>query len=770
MSFLAPYMLGGLLACGIPIALHFFYRSRYRTVPWAAMKFLLASIEQTSRRLRFQELLLLVLRVTVLALLALALARPSTTAARGGGQGDVVDAVLLIDTSLSMAARDGVVPPNPGSDPYLSALKAFAAPDGAVRRLDRAKAAALAVLASLPAHSTAQVIVVSDRATLLGPQTPSHLDQARQIVTDIEMSHQGSDLLPGVSEATATLRRGQSPNKELYLFSDMQKRGWEAQAASLTDKFKELRGFARIHLVHCATRTPDNAAIVGITPQSSLRTGERADFAVLVRNTGDGTLRNLSISLEVDGKSAERDTRPLDELKPGETRAVLLTGLLDRAGRRILTARLKTDDLDGDNRFDEVIVVHDRIGILVVDGAPNEREPRNAGSFFLRHALNLPAQVTTAARATPRNLANKDLCILVNVRMEAPSSSPSRFGGDKEGAGGNLAPEFVKNLAGFVREGHGLMIFSGDNVEAESYNRLLFERERLLPMKIAHISDAPAEKPWTLDRQSAEAHPFAKFREEEGYAGVDRVEVRRIVELEKSAQTADSLDATRVLLRYSNGAPAIASRKRPGEGEVMLFTTSVSDPRWTDWFIEPAFVPFVQASLNYLLQGQPQAHNRVAGEALHWQAPKVGTSHAYDLVRPDGAHVRLGYPETVAGRPLVVAEDTARAGVYRIVAADRTGQKAEDEGDNLRSNDEPDGVPFAVSPDVRDSEQLQPSSVGEIDNQLGFKATHWKATDESGLFGDGERMKDEWTMWLLATLFVLVLGETVLAWFCGRAW
>src|SRR5579859_7595414 len=76
MSFLAPYMLGGLLACGIPIALHFFYRSRYRTVPWAAMKFLLASIEQTSRRLRFQELLLLAMRVTVLALLALALARP----------------------------------------------------------------------------------------------------------------------------------------------------------------------------------------------------------------------------------------------------------------------------------------------------------------------------------------------------------------------------------------------------------------------------------------------------------------------------------------------------------------------------------------------------------------------------------------------------------------------------------------------------------------------------------------------------------------------
>ncbi|HTU22774.1 MAG TPA: BatA domain-containing protein [Gemmataceae bacterium] len=759
MSFLAPYMLGGLFACGIPIALHFFYRSRYRTVPWAAMKFLLASIEQTSRRLRFQELLLLILRVTVLALLALALARPSTTAARGG-QGDVVDAVLLLDTSLSMAARDGVAPPNPGNDPYLSALKQFAAADGSVTRLDRAKAAALAVLAGLPPHSTAQVITVSDRATLLGPQTPSHLDQARQIISDIEVSHLGSDLLPGISEAITTLRRGQSPNKELYLFSDMQKRGWDAQAASLADKLKDLHGFARVHLIHCATRTPDNAAIIGITPQSSLRTGERADFAVLVHNTGAGTLRNLSVSLEVDGKTAERDTRPLDELKPGETRAVLLTGLLDRPGRRILTARIKNDDLDADNRFDQVIVVHDEVGILLVDGTPNEREPRSAGSFFLQHALNLPAKVTPAERATPRLLANKELCILVNARLE-PSG---------KNEGGNLSPEFLKNLSAFVRDGHALMIFAGDHVEPESYNRLLHEQYRLLPSRISRVAEAPPDKPWTLERQSAELHPFAKFREDASYAGIDRVEVRRILELEQPTETSGSLDETRVLLRYNNGAAAIATRKRPGEGEVMLFTTSASDPRWTDWFITLSFVPFVQVSLNYLLQGQPQAHNRIAGEPLHWQAPRAGTARAYDLVRPDGEHVRLGYPETVAGRPLVIAEDTARAGVYRIQAADRTLQPGADGDADARTVSEAEGVPFAVAPDVRDSEQLQPASVEDIDNQLGFKAVHLTASDEGGLFGSAERMKDEWTMWLLATLFVLVLGETVLAWFCGRAW
>src|SRR5438874_12716547 len=110
MSFLAPAMLWGALAAGIPIALHFFYRSRHRDVPWAAMAFLLAAIEQTSRRLRFQELLLLVLRVALLIVLALALARLSTSTAGRGGRGDAVDAVLIVDTSMSMGARAGVAP------------------------------------------------------------------------------------------------------------------------------------------------------------------------------------------------------------------------------------------------------------------------------------------------------------------------------------------------------------------------------------------------------------------------------------------------------------------------------------------------------------------------------------------------------------------------------------------------------------------------------------------------------------------------------------
>ncbi len=767
MTFLAPYMLWGALAAGIPIALHFFYRSRYRTVPWAAMHFLLTSIEQTSRRLRFQELLLLALRVTLLLLLALALARPSTTTGHASSGGEAIDAVLLLDNSFSMAARDGVVPVREaGSDPYLTALKGLAGRDGSITRLDRARAAALAVIDSLPPGSTVQVLTCSDRADLLGPQTPHQLDQARELVRQVQVSDLATDLLPGVVEADAVLQRGHSPNKELYLFSDMQRLGWEEQGSALADQFRELRQRATLHLVHCSNRTPANAAIVGITPQSSLRVGERADFAVLVRNPSRQELRNLTVTLEVDGRDQERDTRPIDRLAPGSTEDVVLSVPLDEPGRRTLTARIAADDLDADNRFDQVIQVRAEVGILIVDGGLAENDDRQSDSFRLRLALApFPSQVIAPDRVSPKMLANKELCILVNVALEPTAKKETRV----------LLPEFVDALAGFVRDGHSVILFGGPNVVPEPYNRLLYQQNHLLPFPIASVGNVPPGSPLAFDRHSA-ANPFLKLREEY-YSGAEQGRVLRWLELQEGDQSGDE---SRVLLRYSNGQAAVASRRKAGEGEVMMLTTAVHDrtagkttapPEWTDWYSEPRlWVPLIQMTANHLLESQPRQFNRVAGQPLRWSPPHSDAESSFDLIQPDGTPARLGFPETVEGRPLLRAADTRRAGVYHIARTDRAPLGDEPASPPTAVGGTSPGTPFAVVPDLRESEDLASLQPKELDEMLGFQAVHLKAGDDGGVFSAAERLKREWTVWLLLGLLALVIGEAVLAWVCGRAW
>src|SRR5262249_23447863 len=83
MSFLNVMMLAGLAGVAIPPIIHLLNRRRYDVVDWGAMQFLQLS-EVTRRRLLLEELLLMLLRMGLIAVLLAALAGPYTDAPRPG--------------------------------------------------------------------------------------------------------------------------------------------------------------------------------------------------------------------------------------------------------------------------------------------------------------------------------------------------------------------------------------------------------------------------------------------------------------------------------------------------------------------------------------------------------------------------------------------------------------------------------------------------------------------------------------------------------------
>jgi hypothetical protein len=123
----------------------------------------------------------------------------------------------------------------------------------------------------------------------------------------------------------------------------------------------------------------------------------------------------------------------------------------------------------------------------------------------------------------------------------------------------------------------------------------------------------------------------------------------------------------------------------------------------------------------------------------------------------------------------VTALDTARAGVYRIVPADAdsTPEPSVPQAEGVEeSRQEPRlvGVPFAVVPDLRESEDLSSFTDAQIDERLDFQPVHLLAGDDPAVFSGGERLNREWTVWLLAVLLAFTFVELLWAWVCGRAW
>ena len=101
--FLYPALTLGFLFVAVPLLVHLTNKLRHRRQPWAAMDFLLASYRKQKKWIRLRQLLLLLSRLAVAAILISLLCGWT-----GGGQmlgvlgGRTTHHVVILDDSYSM--------------------------------------------------------------------------------------------------------------------------------------------------------------------------------------------------------------------------------------------------------------------------------------------------------------------------------------------------------------------------------------------------------------------------------------------------------------------------------------------------------------------------------------------------------------------------------------------------------------------------------------------------------------------------------------------
>lgn len=743
MTLLAPIMMAGAAAVTIPIALHFFYRARYRPLPWAPMKFLKEAVEQTSRRLKFQEWVLLALRCLALILLALALARPSRDEASAAGGGEPIDAVLVIDTSYSMAAREGTK-----------------------TRLDLAKEAAAVVIDTLPKDSSIQVIACADRAVPLGPESRYNRDQAKQLLQKIEVTSLSTDLMPGLEAALLAAQSGTSPAKELYVFTDMQKSGFERQQSALQAKCTEIKANdVNLVFVRCGDRerTVSNLAVTDVQLLAAIpHTKTRVPFVVKLKNTGRTPISGAKVFLELDGRSVEKDAVQVDKLEPGETVTLTLTGALEDAGPRLVAVYAEGDGLPGDNVLYKVIGVREKVRVLLVAHPFAGQTATDAGDWFVRKALIpfdpvrdedkikryfIETESAAPHEVAPEKLANKDVVFLLNAAAGT--------GRPLEG----LQPAFVAKLAEFVKQGGGLVVGCGDSVDAKGYNAAL-GGAGLLPVPLGDVRNTTEAALFTPAATSIEdgstlapLKPFGDW--------VARAQLARMYALEEGTAAAAG---AKVLLRTTDNKPLVASRV-VGDGEVIFFATAL-DETWGRMMSDGQLaIPMTTHLIAHLTGRKVPGGTRMAGDVLSYHPAKQ--FGGFELIKPklpSGEKVRprlpLGDARTENGRLVVSSDKTLAAGEYALVPTGTTDPA----GLTIDS-----GVAFAVNPDLRETENLDAATDGDVEKALGFRPAIITAGAGTESAVRDRRTRGEFTEWALLVLLLLLVGEAAWAWQCGRA-
>src|SRR3989338_1679138 len=205
-SFLNPLLLFGILGAAIPIIIHLINKKKAISHKFAAIDFILQTNKRISVKFKLRQLILLILRASLIAFLAIALARPFIKNFIGGTPGKDVPTsnVIIVDDSYSMQYADN--------------HKSF---------FISAKNAAKEIINNLTKNDDAAVITSSN----LGSQVLPELDyDKKNLLNFIEQLQPGfatTHIALALDAAVEILTAAKPPVKRIFLLTDLTRNGWD---------------------------------------------------------------------------------------------------------------------------------------------------------------------------------------------------------------------------------------------------------------------------------------------------------------------------------------------------------------------------------------------------------------------------------------------------------------------------------------------------------------------------------------------------------------
>jgi len=586
MSFLNPAMLFGMTALAIPIIVHLLNRRRFKKIQWAAMRFLQVSLERNQRRMKVEDWILLLLRMAIVALIALAASRPTTDWLKSKGLSSKVTASIIIDSSASMLKKDEAEQEN---------------------RFSIAQKIAGEVLNNLPKGSATSVILGANSSGK-GIKEPTHdTARARRTLDQSKATHRGSDLFPAIESAIATLQDRPSSQKEIVIITDGESSAWrqyEAITRSLDQSKKDTNA-----IIVLVGKDPDqNLAITRLDQKTPIASVDQpVRLAVEVTNFGKVEANDIEVQMSINEEPIG-DPTIIEAIPAGESRTITTFIQLTDPGYQKIRSTININDaLEIDNSRELVIRGINKARALLVDGQPG-RDLTESETFFLQNALvPVPAELTDsfflgADRVSIGDLSSTSLDDYRAIFLANVSDFPE---------------EILPDLIDFVESGGGLVVFPGDNIDPTFYNKILHEKAGLLPATFGEIIPEQGEGKTLTIQASGYNHPLVDLWNDPGAGTLSNVKTLKAYRLSLDSTTNNN-KAT-VALRYNDGSAAVVESNY-GLGKVYQFS-STADTDWNDLPVQPAFLPIVHRVFGSILSKQDAGININVGETFIRKGP-----------------------------------------------------------------------------------------------------------------------------------------------------
>lgn len=763
-------LLGGIGLLALPIIIHLLNKRKFRTLDWAAIEFLLEADKVNRRRIRIENLLLLLLRCVAILLIALLLARPfrPQTFAGGALQSVRFERIVVLDDSLSMMAV------NDNRSSFDVAKQTIQDLVNSFRTSDTDESFSLVRLSQ------------PDRPLIRGVQlNEESVGELAEEIAALTPSDVPTRLDSALLEIEKLLRiEPEYVNRVFYIVSDLRKRDWDLSLAgtSIRDASGSDGGTGGLRetlerianktvgsfVVDVANeKTLGNIAVSSIRPQDKvLIAGVQSPFEVTVTNHGSTEVRDVQLTFRAGDSLPLTDrieriaansthtvpfafTFAKSGISPGESAAIKPEPVPVRV--EITTDNpLNRDHLQEDNTQYFAARVERGIRTLLVDGDPSASYGQSE-TFSLGRALAPPGEllsgvslkVVTDAQFDSVKLQDYHVVYLCNLYR--------------------LSDQRRDSLEKWVGAGGSLVVFAGDQVDEHIYNEQLYRGgSGLLPGKLLSVRGDETEATWANFLVAGANHPALGVFSGENNPFASWVKVFRWWHIEPDeSRVSDGEVLVSARFNDPQNSPAVLE-KHFGEGQV-VFVATPADRDWNNWPLDPSFLIFAQELTRYVVKSANENGTLAVGRSIR---------HPLDLTRYK-IDVSLRHPDNtttpLSARP-AESEDAGSQSVEEtswMVEYDKVDRRGFYELTLLSTEGASERALFAANVDLSESD-LRRVDVAQLKSNLSdlpievVRAEQLVGTLAVGAEGE------LWPLILLLAVAALC-GEQLLGWFFGRS-
>lgn len=755
MSLINPALLFGLGLAAIPVVLHFLLRAKPKKLLFPALRLVQVRRKRNVRRMRLRHLWLLLLRIAVIALIVLALARPSLPAANYAPNLREWLTLLFIGVVVAgsyfgllawwqkrrlphhtLAYRRSLLRAGTGLTGLLLFLLLFAwpyqsriaaeikaplpevaenLPVAAVflfdtslsmsyrlenrTRLERAREVAGEHLSNLPGQSRVAVADTADHDPIL-------------FQADVAAAQSRIDSLTVTPIAVPIEERLRSALESQRADSQ---RTLDLQSAVAQDKRQD----QFLREIYIFTDLAESAW--SITPSPQLRTELEELEAVQVYLIDVGV--EQSVNVGVTSLELSRQTLPLGGLLTveasieaagvAETERTVELHVQDEAGRLVKQGQ-SSATVDADAGAQVKFQTPVRIAPLTQGEIRlSSSDPYSADDVrYFTVAVRPPPEILIVGETRGEVDDWLDALAPAELRRQGKARYRPTFATPSELLQLDLTkftnvclidvraptPDMWTELRAYVESGGGLAVMLGSSkIDPVAYNSET--AGDILPAELAgYVAFRPPE---FIDLREATHPMLERFSDFGGFAELTAVDVNRCWSVE-------ALPGGSVLARYTHWRQLPALLERPvGEGRVVMLTTSVDmtprdgKPPWSDLPLAGwPYVALADQMMHYLGRQSASRFNYLAGEEVTLHLDGRDSMQRYLLRKPGLQQLRRDVP---AGARTIMIDDADEIGHYEVVSSE--------EGVQFESG-------FSANPPPQESDFTR-ATLEQLDERLG---------------------------------------------------